>query len=324
MKITVLTVPDCPYAPLVLERLTEALGGRPVPIELVEITDECEATRWGMTGSPTVLVDGLDAFPLASAPASMSCRLYRNASGVVEGAPSVRDLRRALTKAGATAGSDGCCEVDVVDPIGRGGRGRVAPIAGGLRAVHQAVLRHLAVTGRPPQAQSLDPVAEPFGRSATDVLTELAREDFLTVNHSGQIQAAYPFSATPTRHQVQIIDGPQVWAMCVIDALGISAMLGNDVVISSTDPITADPISVTTGRHTTAWKPVTAVVFVGRRRCCSGSAAQICCEALNFFTNAQSARTWAAQHPEFVGTVIDQTRAEQLGRQIFGPLLADT
>jgi len=36
--------------------------------------------------------------------------------------------------------------------LGRGGRGRVAPAEGGLRAVHQQVLRSFAIAGRPPAA----------------------------------------------------------------------------------------------------------------------------------------------------------------------------
>ncbi|MCX5338523.1 hypothetical protein [Streptomyces atratus] len=146
MRITILTVPDCPNAPVVRERITAALDGRSAEVELVDVREDDEAARWGMTGSPTVLLDGVDPFAVPGAPTSVSCRLYRDADGRADGAPSVQSLRQALsgtTPAPATEGLD-CCEADLLDPIGRAGRGRRAPAERGLRAVHQAVLRHFA------------------------------------------------------------------------------------------------------------------------------------------------------------------------------------
>lgn len=99
-RVTVLTVPDCPNAPLVRERITEALEGRAVPVEWIEVQDADEASRQGMTGSPTVLLDGIDPFSSDEAQPSLSCRLYRHADGTTDGAPTVADLRRALTASG--------------------------------------------------------------------------------------------------------------------------------------------------------------------------------------------------------------------------------
>ncbi|MFE1312572.1 hypothetical protein [Streptomyces sp. NPDC058755] len=101
MRITVLTVPDCPHAPVVAERLTQALDGRDAEVKRIEVDDPEQATRLGMTGSPTVLIDGVDPFAVPGAPASLSCRLYRGPDGRIEGAPSLADLRRALGDADA-------------------------------------------------------------------------------------------------------------------------------------------------------------------------------------------------------------------------------
>ena len=212
---------------------------------------------------------------------------------------------------------------DVLDPIGRGGRGRLAPAERGLRAVHQTVLRHFATTGRAPEPAELEAVAATAGRTAAEVLSELDREDFLTLDQDARIRAAYPFSAVPTAHRVQISGGAEVWSMCAIDALGIAAMLNTDVVISSADPVTGDPIVVTAGPDREVWQPTTAVVFVGRRGR-SGPAASVCCDALNFFTSDATARRWADDHPEVTGEILDQLRATGIGRQIFGPLLLDS
>ncbi|GGO45999.1 organomercurial lyase [Streptomyces lasiicapitis] len=337
MRITVLTVPDCPNGPVVRERITAALYGRPAEVELVEVTGPEEAERSGMTGSPTVLLDGVDPFGTAEAVPSVSCRIYRHADGEVDGAPSVAELRRALAGAGlaaSVAAYDDCCAADAVDTVdavetvdaldlvGRDGRGRLAPVEGGLRAVHQAVLRHFAATGSAPEAAVLEPVAAASGRTAVEVLAELAREDFLTLGPDGRIRAAYPFSAVPTPHRVSIAGGTQVWSMCAIDALGIPAMLGRDVVITSADPVTGESVTVTGEDGRMVWEPAAAVVFVGRRGGCSGPAAEVCCDTLNFFTGAVSARTWIEQHPEVNGQIVDRDRAEEIGRATFGPLLS--
>lgn len=320
MRIRVLTVPDCPNGPVVQERITTALAGRDVEVELIEISEQAEAERAGMTGSPTVVFDGIDPFVQAGAVASVSCRIYRDADSNADGAPSVDDLRRALAAAGLPEVADDDSCADVLDLIGRDGRGRVAPVEGGLRAVHQAVLRHFAATGSAPELTELEPVAAAIGQTASKVLAELAREDFLTLDRDGRIRAAYPFSAVPTAHRVAIAGGTQVWSMCAIDALGISAMLETDTVISSADPVTGEKVTVTSEDGKTIWAPASAVVFVGRRGC-SGPAAEVCCDTLNFFTSTSSAQAWIEQHPDVDGQIVDRDRAEEIGRTTFGPLL---
>ncbi|MFJ9761834.1 thioredoxin family protein [Streptomyces sp. NPDC101149] len=131
MRITVLTVPDCPNAPVIEERIARALDNRNADVDLIEVVDHEQAARLGMTGSPTVLINGLDPFAMPGTPASLSCRLYPGTDGRADGAPSVSDLRKALHAADATAD----CECPPMGAAGRDGRGRLAPLAGGLRAV---------------------------------------------------------------------------------------------------------------------------------------------------------------------------------------------
>ena len=105
MDVTVLAVAGCPHAALLDERLAAALaGGPPSAIIRRVITDPGEAARAGLHGSPTVLLDGWDPFAAPGQQASMSCRLYDNGSGRLEGAPSVGQLRRALGRAGPAGG----------------------------------------------------------------------------------------------------------------------------------------------------------------------------------------------------------------------------
>ncbi|WP_281247714.1 organomercurial lyase [Streptomyces colonosanans] len=59
-----------------------------------------------------------------------------------------------------------------------------------------------------------------------------------------------------------------------------------------------------------------------RQRPGGGPAAMACCDALNFFTSAVSAQTWASDHPDIPGCVVAQAQAEEIARETFGPLLA--
>jgi len=108
VEVAVLTVPECPNARLVDERLAIAAAGM-AEIRVVRrvIHDEREAAALGMRGSPTLLIDGADPFAAPGEPTSMSCRLYRQADGSAAGAPPAEALRRALVGGGQAGGAGG-------------------------------------------------------------------------------------------------------------------------------------------------------------------------------------------------------------------------
>jgi hypothetical protein len=208
-----------------------------------------------------------------------------------------------------------------LDALGRGGRGRVAPAERGLRSVHQAVLRSFMQSGAAPGIAALAGYAAPF--DVAEVLAKLADGDFVYLDDAGQITAAYPFSALPTRHRVQIAGHAAVFAMCAIDALGISAMADLPVVIESADPATGEPVTVHVDQADATWDPATAVVYVGRTGDgCAGPSASVCCGYINFFATRAAAAAWAAAHPEITGGILGQDRALQVGIGIFGQLLS--
>ena len=97
MKLTVLSVPGCPNAGLLKERVELAVEGDPlIAVRHLVVDDELEASRAGMRGSPTLLVDGVDPFSGPDELPGLSCRLYPDAEGRAGGAPSVQAIRRAL------------------------------------------------------------------------------------------------------------------------------------------------------------------------------------------------------------------------------------
>ncbi|MFD3808984.1 organomercurial lyase [Streptomyces sp. NPDC058611] len=100
----------------------------------------------------------------------------------------------------------------------------------------------------------------------------------------------------------------------------MSAMLGQDVLIRSSDPVDGQPVTVTFTGDEAEWEPAIAVVFVGRRAG-DGPAVTVCCDSVNFFTSRASAELWHREHPDVRGQIVSQGRAIEIGRQAFGPLL---
>jgi len=95
MKIEILHVPDCPNVALLEQRLRQAhAGDLDVTHRVVADLDTAHAV--GMTGSPTLLIDGTDPFATPGLPASVSCRLYPDENGHLAGAPPVAALHQAL------------------------------------------------------------------------------------------------------------------------------------------------------------------------------------------------------------------------------------
>ena len=103
-ELTVLAVPDCPNAPVLQQRLAGLIAGRlGVTVTRRDITDLAEAARWGMHGSPTLLIDGSDPFAVPGTAPAVACRLYKGENGRAEGAPAVSALRQVLEQADARA-----------------------------------------------------------------------------------------------------------------------------------------------------------------------------------------------------------------------------
>jgi hypothetical protein len=96
--VTLLFIPDCPNWRLADQRLREAMamaGRDDVRVQHRLVTTPEEAEAFGLRGSPTVLFDGRDPFADPSAPAGLSCRIFRSQAGLA-GAPTVEQLLAVL------------------------------------------------------------------------------------------------------------------------------------------------------------------------------------------------------------------------------------
>jgi hypothetical protein len=198
---------------------------------------------------------------------------------------------------------------------------RAARLSGPARGVHQAVLAAFAATGQPPPAAGLDRLIRAAGGDPHRVRAELTEADLLAFTAHGEIRAAYPFSPAPTPIRVRWDGGPDVHAMCAIDALGMSAMLGRPVAITASEPGTGRAITVTVDAGQARWAPRSAVVFAGDAGDPGCPSVDRCCGYISFFTTGRAARGWARRHPEITGTVLRRDGALRTGIETFGALL---
>lgn len=100
MDVELLYFEDCPnwrVAARYLESLAVELGRFTVKYHIVETPED--AVRVGFRGSPTILVNGLDAFATAADPVGgLSCRAYATPDGLA-GSPTMEQLREVFTSA---------------------------------------------------------------------------------------------------------------------------------------------------------------------------------------------------------------------------------
>lgn len=309
MNLEVLHVAQCPNLPAMLRRLGQATD---LPITTREISTATDAVAVGMTGSPTLLINGVDPFRTTDhAVGALACRLYRDGKGQPVPVPTLAQLRDAIAAAGPTN-----------DPgeVLSSWRARTTPLDTVDRSVHTLILRRFATTGHPPTSTDLAATISGPGRTSDDVLAALHDLDAIGLGADGRIEVAYPFSASPTPHRVHIATGTDVYAMCAIDALGIAPMLNTDTHIESTDPTTGQTVRITTTGGRARWDPSSAVVFLAATAG-GGPSAETCCAHLNFFTDTARANAWIDEHPHVPGHVLSQAQAETLAATLFGALL---
>jgi hypothetical protein len=94
MNIEILHIEECPNWEEAGQRVRAALdatGRSAVRVDYRLLQTSEEATKVPFAGSPTILVDGVDAFPTNGQTTDLACRIYRTATGLA-GTPTVDQL----------------------------------------------------------------------------------------------------------------------------------------------------------------------------------------------------------------------------------------
>ena len=318
MKLQILHVPDCPTVAVLIARLAEVLAGRAdVEVKQRLVGDEDEAARLGMTGSPTLLVDGTDPFAVPGTPPTVSCRLYVDETGSATRAPSAAQLRTVL--AGRTAAAKRNA-LTLAGWRAAGTGSRYAMLTPALRRLHRAVLCHFLSEGEAPDPGWMAVQASRLGLDPDAAIGALTGADLVQLGGDGVVAVAYPFSGVPSGHRVQVAGGPAVWAMCAIDALGIPLMADCDATMTAADPSTGEPVAVEADDGRWLWTPAGTVVLVAQTGT-GGPSVECTCRYVTFYGHAEHARAYLDEHAELTGCVIDQPTAVELAAGVFGGLL---
>lgn len=98
MKVDVVHIDDCPNWVTAGDRVRaalDALGMVDVPVGYVLLRTPEEASEVVFAGSPTILLDGQDAFPSGGSTTDLACRVYMTDTGLA-GLPTVSQIEHAI------------------------------------------------------------------------------------------------------------------------------------------------------------------------------------------------------------------------------------
>jgi len=98
MKVEVVHIEDCPNREEAGRRVRAALdriGARDVVVDYRVIASSEDAATVRFAGSPTILIDGADAFPTAGRTTDFACRVYYTDDGISR-LPTVEQLALAI------------------------------------------------------------------------------------------------------------------------------------------------------------------------------------------------------------------------------------
>jgi hypothetical protein len=197
--------------------------------------------------------------------------------------------------------------------------GHGAALAPEARRLHRRLIEAVIATGSVPSTPELADRLETTEDAIRSELATLAAADYLALNGNGQVACLYPFSTTPTSHVI-VINGQQRSAMCSIDALGIPAMLGQELDIAGRCAVCDRAITLRVGPGTTvAATPPEAMVVARRDEAEPAFAA--CCPFTVFVCGAKHAERFARSVEGAHALSLQEalTHAEE----IFGGLLAE-
>ena len=188
--------------------------------------------------------------------------------------------------------------------------------------LRRAILEHYGDTGRPPSVRQMSSATGLAPGALSDVLAGLEARDMVLLDDDGGVAGAYPFTEDDTAHRVTL-DGHTINTMCAIDALGVGAMYGRDVVIASRCLNCGGPVRVATrdrGAALESYTPARTVVWLGTGYA-GGCAAKSACKSMAFFCSDDHLASWR-EDGGGEGFRLSIDEGLQAGRALFQPLLA--
>jgi Alkylmercury lyase len=205
-------------------------------------------------------------------------------------------------------------------PEERCGTNRGSQLTPAQRQLYRWILSAFA-SGKVPSREDVLVAADASRTSVDEALRRMVEIDVIQVSDDGEITCAYPFSATPTGHDVVLDGGTLVHAMCAVDALSIPVLLHRSCVVATSDPLNSTPIrlDVDAAGRVKADPPGAVVVSAVARG--AGPLSSLCCPLLNTFASQTTAEQFLASHAELSGVILSLTDASACGAAVFGGVL---
>jgi hypothetical protein len=187
------------------------------------------------------------------------------------------------------------------------------------RRLHRALIQALIAEGAVPPAETLSIRADVALGNLPEQMHTLAAADYAAFDDTGRLTCLYPFSPTPTPRVVTINGRPR-YAMCAIDALGIPAMLGQELAIAGRCAVCNQAIALRVGPgKIVSATPATALVVARRDE--AEPAFTACCPFTVFACNQDHAEQLRRRISG--GHILPLLAAQARAEEIFAGLLAE-
>ena len=175
-------------------------------------------------------------------------------------------------------------------------------------------LLRLLADGDPVTVQQLSVAA---GRTIDEVRLGLAAMQDTEYDDQGRI-VGQGLTLRPTPHRFTV-DGEELYTWCALDTLIFPTILDRPASIESESPVSGHPIRVSVGENgVTSVQPETAVVSLVNPDDLTSIRSSFC-NQVHYFTCAQDAAPWLAEHPE--GQIVSVAEAHQLGAALTTQIL---
>jgi hypothetical protein len=137
--------------------------------------------------------------------------------------------------------------------------------AGRETAVSRRVLQLFVDRGGPIPVDEIVAGFPDFPReSMRQALLKLDDDDLIRIQ-AGQVDMAYPFSASPTPWVVRLPSGQELYACCAVDALGIAPMIGQSIEIRSRCHHCGEPLELWSTPGGAGPEELGVMLWVGQR-----------------------------------------------------------
>jgi hypothetical protein len=187
------------------------------------------------------------------------------------------------------------------------------------RRLHRVLFDALLLEGDVPALSVLADRLHTSPEVLRDAMRTLEAADYLAIDSDDQLTCLYPFSVAPTPHVVHV-HGARRFAMCAVDALGIPAMLDQELDIDDRCAVCHVPIAVRARPGVIVSANPRQTLVVARREAAEPACAA-CCPFTVFVCGQEHADAFVRRVP---GTLaLSLAEALSHAEEIFGGLRDD-